>query len=162
MHPPGKRPGFSIFGKIGFLLSVGSSICIPWIVGMIVRISLDAQGKPTHDWSGFTTASALLFEPIASAVFSIPALLFGILILLATRQPPMRKPAFEDRKAMALGGLVLGAVGIVWNSYLFFFEFDPIGFLLPAYWLFYPPGIVVGWIVGWIRRRIVRVKETTL
>ena len=103
---------------------VATGMALPWVVGIGVKLYLDAHGLPTWPWGYFVHPTRLAVEFVLSVVFASPfiALAFLARYLLSV---PLWGTRYWERLLVILCGLVGGAIGTVRTFWLVFAKFDP-------------------------------------
>jgi hypothetical protein len=124
---------------------------LPWIVGIGVKLYLDAHGKPTIPWSYFLTIGSIIVLIPVSVWWGLS---YIILASVATRL--LSKPFWGLDSRMArliffLGGFLAGCAGLVVGFTDVFREFDPLFMIVPMWYVSFPHmigGLLLGFILG--------------
>lgn len=119
------------------LLIAISGICLPWVVGLTVKLWLDATGRPTYPVSSFLEPTAVVVLLTATVVqWCWPFLLLAAWV--GSRHFPRFAPgrAFRDRLLLARITFVVGLAGAailfvpVFRRWDVMYIFVPLAFFL--------------------------------
>lgn len=122
---------------------------LPWIVGITVKLYLDAHGKPTLPWSYFINFGSLIFLIPVSVWFAIPYIILAYVARNLLAKPFWGLESYVARLLFIGGGLVGGCIGTVMKFIEVFWEFDPLFFVIPL-WVYYIPHMLIGLFVGFL------------
>ena len=125
---------------------VATGMALPWVVGIGVKLYLDARGLPTWPWGYFLHPTRLAVEFVLTVVFASPfiALAFLARYLLSV---PLWGTRDWERLLVILCGLVGGAIGTVRTFWLVFSIFDPMILFGPLP-LLYVDDMLLGLLIG--------------
>lgn len=136
--------------RIIVVMVVGTGLLLPWVVGVGVKLYLQALGKPTWPWSDIS-AYAIYFGPFASVIAAAPLIILAILyrrwtvgnLGCFTRATPLQGRLVV---LFAFAGCVAGMVRVFIDM---FWEFDPLVlWFIPRVVVMYLPWMGGGLVVG--------------
>jgi hypothetical protein len=122
---------------------------LPWIVGVTVKLYLDAQGKPTIPWSYFVSGGGLILLIPVSIWWAFPFIALAFAGRSLLRKPFWGLELYSARILFMSGGLIGGCIGAVRSFTDIFWEFDPVYLIVPI-WLFYIPHMLIGLLLGFV------------
>jgi len=125
-----------------------AGVCLPWGVGVWVKLHLQSIGQSTYPWSFFLSPGSILIEVPLTIWFAAPLIVLAILsrYILSTSSFP--RVLYWERLLILIPGVLWGGIGMVETFIQVFWVFDPLFFLLIPYSLFYLWDIFVGLTVG--------------
>jgi hypothetical protein len=125
-----------------YIIIVG--MVLPWIVGIIIKMYLDSQGKSTYPWSYFLNIDALVFLLPLTLWFAIPFILLAFLHRIFIQKKSFAKlNSYTSRLMVTVFSTLGGIIGVVITFTGVFWKFDMIYFFIPL-WVFYLPTMVLG------------------
>jgi len=129
------------------LICVG--ICVPWGVGIWVKLYLNAIGQSTLPWSYFLSPGSLLLVVPLTIWVASPFIFLAILshYFLSTHTFP--GVLYRERVLIIFLGALLGVIEMVDQFLEVFWAFDPLYFLVIGLIpLIYTVHIVIGLLLG--------------
>jgi len=129
------------------IIAVG--ILVPWLVGIGMKLFLQARGEPTLPWSYFFNTVTLLALVPYTAWIASPFIVFAFLarkMIAAQVFLGMNEP---ERRFVAFAGLAGGGAASIWTFIGVFRIFDPLYLLLPLP-MASLGGICVGLVAGFL------------
>ena len=137
-----------------FWLIIATGIALPWVVGISVKLYLDAIGRPTLSLSDFLGADNvhvviinLQLWILVSIWWAIPYIVLAFFARKRLPRPYGHLRTFRARRVFFLSGLVGGCVGTVITFVVVFWDFNAFYVLFPL-WIFCIPTMAVGLFVG--------------
>jgi hypothetical protein len=134
--------------RTGWFIGV-SGVLLPWVVGLVVKLYLQAQGKPTLSIRGFIDPSSIVVLLILTTVmWSSPFVILGFLV--GTRFPPRGSTVYSFRYDRRLGWWTYGA-GVAAAVLVFiplFNQFDSMLLLIPIGFFLILPMAMTFWVVA--------------
>jgi hypothetical protein len=134
-------------------LIIATGIALPWVVGISVKLYLDAIGRPTLSLSDFLGENVhvviinLLFWILVSIWWAVPYIVLAFVARKRLPRPYGHLRTFRARRVFFLSGLAGGCVGTVITFVVVFWEFDVFWVFVPL-WILCIPTMAVGLIVG--------------
>ena len=104
---------------------------LPWLVGIGMKLYLQARGEPTLPWSYFFNAVTLLALVPYTAWIASPFIVFAFLARRMLSAPSALHMNDAERRFVIFAGLAGGAAASIWTFIGVFRVFDPLFLLLP-------------------------------
>lgn len=125
-----------------------SGFCLPWLIGLAVKLSLELIGRPTYPISSFLTPTTVLTLLTATVVrWCWPFLLLAAWLWSRLSSSLASRSDFRERVFLAK---IMHAAGIIGGIVIFvpvFRRWDPIDAFAPI-GIFLGLAMLVGYVIG--------------
>jgi hypothetical protein len=129
-----------------FIISLG--VGLPWLVGIGIKLVLQARGKPTLPWSYFLSPPSSLFLLVPLTVWwASPYIVLAFLARSLLSASSFFQTVHTERLIIIFSGLLTGTLGTVNTFLIVFEEFDPVYVFVPLP-VFHAIYIIIGLLVG--------------
>lgn len=114
---------------------LGLGLLLPWLVGIGMKLYLDARGEPTWDWLYFLHPGRLALELWATLWLAAPSLVLALVarLLFRDRLPGATLLSPAEKAAAILVAAAWGAAGSLPVLIALFRDFHPVSFLVPFF-----------------------------